>query len=332
MILGTGEHHPGSLGKSCFHPVDEVLPSDGCFSAGPDHGHHDPVIDIPGPDLEPEGNPPHLPVVVFRTRPHVPVIDLDPVPGSRQFCPDGSSSLPDLGLPLLHDHRHDDYLNRGDIRWQNEAAVIPVHADQGGDGPLRDPVTGLVTVFLLPLHVLVRDTERLREMIAEVVNRSDLEGSAIGHDRIDRDRIVGTRELVPVRPLRDQHRDIKPIVELPVQGYCVLDRRLGILPGRMDGMGFLERSDLPEPDQGTGMLCLIPERVHNLVELEGEIGMGSYPEGIHRIYCRLACRPEGKFHIQGTGPPVGHPVDLLFKSLDVFGLFHELMLGDEERK
>jgi len=100
----------------------------------------------------------------------------------------------------------------------------------------------------------------------------------------------------------------------------------------MHGMCLFKRGDLPEPDQGSRMFCLVPERVDDLVEFYREIGMGTHPEGIHRIDSSLTRRPESKFHIKRTCSSVGYPVYLFFKSLDVFCLFHELLFRNEKRE
>ncbi len=80
------------------------------------------------------------------------------------------------------------------------------------------------------------------------------------------------------------------------------------------------------------MLGLVPERVHDLVDPDRQIGMRPDPEGVHGIDRTLARGTERQFHVEGRCAPVRHPVDLLLEPLYMLGLLCKLVFGDEERK
>ena len=58
--------------------------------------------------------------------------------------------------------------------------------------------------------------------------------------------------------------------------------------------------------------------------------MGTYPEGIHRVYSGFTCRAQRQLYLKRGVTAVSDPVDFILETLDVLGFLHELLFGDEE--
>ena len=113
-----------------------------------------------GPEFEPERHAAEFPPVILCPGPHVAGIHLHPEPGSLQVGFQFLCCCEHVVVPLPDRDRDNDCLDRCNGRRQDQPLVIAVHADEGGDAPLRDPVAGLVCQLLLPVLVLVVDRRR----------------------------------------------------------------------------------------------------------------------------------------------------------------------------
>ncbi|MPM58090.1 hypothetical protein SDC9_104919 [bioreactor metagenome] len=94
----------------------------------------------------------------------------------------------------------------------------------------------------------------------------------------------------------------------------------------------LEEMDLPDPDEGTGLLRLVTECVDYLVDLQGKVLMGPYPKREHGVHGRLTGRSDDQGDVELVVPGFGDPVYFGIEPFDVVLLLLELCLGDEKRE
>ena len=181
------------------------------------------------------------------------------------------------------------------------------------------------------LRVLVLDVVDLREVVLVLVERRDLEGAAAREEGVRPEAVERARELVPVRPLRDEIREAEPPHQTLVDLEVFLDLLLRVLERRVGGVG-LEEVDLPHPQERAGHLRLVPERRHDLVHFQRQIRVAPDPEREHRVHRGLARRPEDELHVERVQTAVGDPVHVRLEALDVVGLLLELRLRDQEGK
>ena len=131
-------------------------------------------------------------------------------------------------------------------------------------------------MLVLPVLVLVGDVVGDGEVGAVVVDGTHLEGPAVGHGGVDTDGVVRSGELVPLRAyaehVREADRPGYPLEDLDV----LLHLELRILLGHVAGVR-LEEVDLPDPDERTGLLGLVPEGVDDLVRLQRKVLVGPDP-------------------------------------------------------
>ncbi len=167
-----------------------------------------------------------------------------------------------------------------------------MHRDQSGDAALRYAVAGLADQLLLAVFRLVGDLVGLGEGRAQMMRRAHLQRLAVGHDHVNGRGVVRSGELVPAGPPAHQEGDGQAPVELrvPLNGHLHLLCRL--FPGGMSSVSLLEGGDLPQADQGPGVLCLVAEGVDDLVDPQRQIGMRPDPELEHGIDGRLAGGPQ----------------------------------------
>ena len=193
-------------------------------------------------------------------------------------------------------------------------------------------VAGLRDQLLLAVFGLVGYLVGLGKGGSQMVSRANLQRPAIGHDHIDGSGVIRAGELVPAGPAAHQKWQSKAAIELRVPLDCDLHLLCSILPGGMNRMGLLEGCDLPQANEGSGVLGLIAECVDYLVNAQRQVGMGPDPELEHRIDGSLAGGTQCQIDLKRSGAASGHPVDLILEALDMLSFFHELVFRYQKGK
>jgi len=188
-----------------------------------------------------------------------------------------------------------------------------------------------VHVLCASVDVLVLYVERARKVLPVVMYGAQLQAAAAHHGGIDAHRVVGAGELVPLGALQKLVRQAQLLHELLQYLKVLLHLTLGVGLVHMAGVG-LEEVDLPDADEGAGLLGLVPEGVDQLVDLKGQVPVRANPYGEHGVHRGLRSRPQEQGDVQLIEACVRNPVHLGVEALDVLLLLLELGLGDQERE
>ena len=189
-------------------------------------------------------------------------------------------------------------------------------ADDSTEQSLAHAEGGLVAVLLIAIGVLVCDVEGLGPLVPVVVVGCYLERAPVRHDGVNRIGVPSPGEGVPDGSLADDRREAQ-LMEEPLDDPRVLVY-LGIrarLVG-MCGVG-LEEVYLPDPYEGPRLLRLVPEGVHDLERLEGQVGVGPDPQREHGVHRGLARWTQEHGDVQLVLAGMADPIDLLLESLDL---------------
>ena len=227
----------------------------------------------------------------------------------------------------------DDSLQRGDARGQDQTGVVTVdhnhHTERtGGEAP-----TGLPGNLTLALDVLVSNVEHLAKVLAEVVGRGALDGTA-GHGDVGLDGggLMSTGELLLLRFVSRNDGDGKKVlVHLTVQIKGLHDHNVGIVVTDVGGVALLPQ-EFTRTEEGGGVLELPPDHVGPLIELEGQIAMALDPVRECGVHDGLGGGTDGDGLVQFAVTGLGHPGHLGSESLDVILLLFETILRHKEGK
>ena len=239
--------------------------------------------DVSGTNVQTKGDAFDFPIVVFLTGMEVPVVHLDTKTATPQLFGYlvGGCDRVDLEIFTNHGANHD--LERSNLWGHDEPVFITMHAYHRSEKAFRHAVRRLMAMGLLGVQIFVGHIKRLCPLISIMVARGDLEGSAVGHDRIDADRVPGAWERVPNGTLRFDDREAQ-IVHETVHDFKVLcDLSTRILFVNVSGVGF-KKVDFTDANERTGLLGFVPKGVDHLVDFERQVLVGANPKREHRVH------------------------------------------------
>ena len=175
------------------------------------------------------------------------------------------------------------------------------------------------------------DLERLCEVLPEVMRRAGLQGTAVGHQRLDRVRARSAGKLLALAllPVDDRYRQFglgEFLVER--QDLQRLFLRLGFrfvrgvpfLPQELRGAQKRPRDLLPADD------------VRPLVDQDGKVAPRLNPLRVERADDDLGCRTHDQRLGELLVASAGDPRHLRREPGDVFFLLHQETCRNEERK
>jgi len=129
---------------------------------------------------------------------------------------------------------------------------------------------------VLALLVLIGDVERPGEVLAVMMDAPELQAAPVRKKGVDAHGVVGPRELVPFGPAQQQVRKAQALHQVLQDDEVLLHLPLGVRLVHMAGVRFKEM-DLTHPDERPGLLGLVAEGVHDLIDLEREVGVRAHP-------------------------------------------------------
>mmetsp|Transcript_4792 Transcript_4792/g.11378 ORF Transcript_4792/g.11378 Transcript_4792/m.11378 type:complete len:265 (+) Transcript_4792:962-1756(+) len=203
--------------------------------------------------------------------------------------------------------------------------------DHDANGTRCETPRILPGMLLFLVRVLERDVEHLCEILSEAVGRGTLDPSSGGrNERLDGGSVQTASELFFLSLLPLDHRDGEQIlVDILVQLEDGQDLLLGLAPVGERRVSLLPE-ELARADERGRIGELPAHDVAPLVELQGEVAMGSDPGGIVRVHHGLGGRADGNRFLQVGLSRLCDPGDLRGKTLDVILFTGKVSLGDEE--
>ena len=188
-----------------------------------------------------------------------------------------------------------------------------MHADHGPEETLGHAVGRLVAEGLLGVQIFVGHVEGFGPLVSIVVARSHLEGSTVRHDGVDTDGVPGSREGVPdgslglddgqAQIVHEAVDDLQIFGNLPAGIVFVCVSRVG-----------LKEVNLTNTDEGTGLLGLVAEGVHHLVNFQREVLVRANPQREHGVHGRLGCGSQEHGDVEVVFSGVLHPVDFFLEA------------------
>ena len=259
-----------------------------------------------GPELQAQRHAFEFPVVEFPAGGIIPVVDQRADVAGFEHGEESlrlfQEALAVLGRGLCGEaDGHDDDLEFGGARREDEALVVAVHEDHDADGASRKAPAVLPDVdgrFLLTFFragVLDGDVEHLAEVLSQAVGCAGLDATACGRDEaFDGGGVVCAREFLVVGLDALDDGDGQ---EVFIYGGVVVEDLSYFFAGaffrQMRCVAFL-----PEKFAGAqkwhGVFEFPPDDVIPLVQPEREVTMGADFLGVMRVHGCLRGRAHGK--------------------------------------
>ena len=309
--------------------------------------HRDGVLfHVPGPDLNPQGNP------FFDPLPVTGAADIASVDFDRQG-PAGIDLLPQppgqvldhrhnrLAVPLLADNGQQNDLGRGDAGGHDHAVVVGMGHDQAADETGGNPPGGRPGEGLLSFFRLEADIRGFGEILTEHVRSPGLEGLSVLHHGLDAAGFHGPGEPLGIAFPAFDDRDGQIIPDQNLIGVQHLHHAFGGLPLRgMGRMAFLpEKFGGPQKNPGAHLPA---DDIGPLIDDNRQIAIAFDPAGKGIADDRLRGGPDdqGFGQLPGRGQPLagffqavmGDDGALLGKTFHVGRFLFQKAQGDENRK
>mmetsp|Transcript_35021 Transcript_35021/g.53759 ORF Transcript_35021/g.53759 Transcript_35021/m.53759 type:complete len:601 (-) Transcript_35021:128-1930(-) len=234
---------------------------------------------------------------------------------------------------VLFDDRNNHHLSLGNAGRQHQALVVRVDHDHSSNGPGGETPGSLPGVLLLALGVLIGHVEHLAEVGSELMGSSSLDATAGNwHVDLHRSGEESTSELLILRLLSLDAGDSQEIlVDVGVIVEDLENPLGGVLLVSVGSVALLPE-ELAGSDEGSGVLELPSDDVSPLVDLEGEVSVGTDPLrecGVHNSFGSRS-DGDGLVHLGLAG--LGYPSDLGREPFKVVLFLLEGTLRDEHRE